>query len=513
MLGVMSGGSPAEGDVIAGKYRLQGILGEGGMGCVYRAQHLLLGQTVALKFMHERADSDASRERFFREAKALMKLRSEHVVRVFDVGVSESNAPFIVLEYLPGMDLRTYLNERVALAPVEAVDFVLQVCEALAEAHMQGIVHRDLKPQNLFLTERPNGSRCVKLLDFGLSKVTNGQAGDDELTTSNQMLGSPAFASPEQMRDSRSVDERTDVWSLGIVLYMLLGGGKPFEGEDLAAICVAITMDPPRPLRERCPQVPPELEAVILRCLEKRKSARTPSVWHLANELVPFASHVGLASVERLRTTYANPRTSNEPRPESNPSLPPSTLPEPPPSPSAPEIGVSPGVFDTTMKAGALVADSTLDLARPFTPSAAPPTMRASDPVLPSQSGPSHASGRRVLVFAILPVVLLLGVGAAVWYAKGRSSVHESPATATSTLAAASAAPAPSAASAPPASSPAEAPVTTNASAIAPNPTTPASTASRDVAPATASRPVRRSGDPTTKKREQRDRNGVPIVE
>lgn len=198
----------AAGEIVAGKYRVEELVGEGAMGRVYRARHLLLGRNVALKVLRASVEGEERRTRFVREAKATMGLRSEHVVRVYDLGVLSTNTPYMVLEYLEGTDLRTILAERGSLPAAEAVDYVLQACEGLAEAHLAGIVHRDLKPQNLFLTRRPNGSSCVKLLDFGVSKFGVKLDSLDELTMSHVLLGSPIFMSPEQIRDSRKVDAR-----------------------------------------------------------------------------------------------------------------------------------------------------------------------------------------------------------------------------------------------------------------------------------------------------------------
>jgi serine/threonine-protein kinase len=245
-----------------------------------------------------------------------MALRSDHVVRVFDLGVLPSNTPYMVLEYLEGTDLRALLETRGALPVEVAVDYVLQVCEALAEAHLNGIVHRDLKPQNLFLTRRANGTPCIKLLDFGVSKFAARSDSKDELTMSHVLLGSPVYMSPEQIRDSRKVDARADVWSLGVVLYMLLGGGRPFTGEGLAGTCASIMVDAPSPLSARCPAVPEALEAIVFACLEKSRERRTQDVAELAGQLMTFASAAGRVSAERVIHVYA----SSPPRPRSSQS-------------------------------------------------------------------------------------------------------------------------------------------------------------------------------------------------
>ena len=297
---------PAVGEVVDGKYRIERLVGEGAMGRVYRAQHVLLGHSVAIKILRASVDTEEVRSRFFREAKATMALRSDHIVRVFDLGILPPKTPYMVLEYLEGIDLRSLLDTSGALPVEEAVDYTLQACEALAEAHLNGIVHRDLKPHNLFRTRRTNGSACIKLLDFGVSKFEELGNQEHELTSSQVLLGSPVFMPPEQIRSPRGVDARADVWSLGVVLYMLLGGGRPFDGEGLPALCASIMVDPPRPLSERCPSVPRELEAVILRCLEKSRDLRVPNVAEVARALAPFASPEGRVNAERVIHAYGS---------------------------------------------------------------------------------------------------------------------------------------------------------------------------------------------------------------
>jgi serine/threonine protein kinase len=316
---------PAVGDIVDGKYRIERLVGEGAMGRVYRAQHLLLGHSVAIKFLRTSVDNEEVRSRFFREARATMALRSDHVVRVFDLGVLPPKTPYMVLELLEGIDLRSLLDTSGALPVEEAVDYTLQACEALAEAHLNGIVHRDLKPHNLFRTRRTNGSACIKLLDFGVSKFAENGKDEHELTSSQMMLGSPVFMPPEQIRSPRRVDARADVWSLGVVLYMLVGGGRPFDGEGLPALCAAIMVDPPQPLSDRCPSVPRELEAVILRCLEKSRDLRIPNVAEVARALAPFASPEGRVNAERVVHAYGSrleraPLGQTEPTPSLRPN-------------------------------------------------------------------------------------------------------------------------------------------------------------------------------------------------
>ncbi|HEY0189978.1 MAG TPA: serine/threonine-protein kinase, partial [Kofleriaceae bacterium] len=218
------------GDVLAGKYRVDKILGIGGMGMVVAATHLEIDQRVALKFMlPSSAESSESAMRFLREARAAGRLNSEHVCRVSDVGRFDSGAPYIVMEYLQGDNLGAILRKRGPLRVAEAVDYILQGIEGLAEAHAHGIIHRDLKPDNLFLHKRNDGGFSVKVLDFGISKISV----EGLSTKTGDIMGSPAYMAPEQMESTRNVDHRADVWSLGVVLYQLVVGKPPFHGDTL----------------------------------------------------------------------------------------------------------------------------------------------------------------------------------------------------------------------------------------------------------------------------------------
>jgi serine/threonine-protein kinase len=280
-----------EGEILAGKYRIDGVLGQGGMGLVFAAFHLELEQPVAVKVLHpevaERGDASA---RFRREARAAAKIRSEHVVRVLDVGTLEGGGAYMVMEYLEGNDLAEEMNRRGQLPISETLDYVLQACEAVSEAHMAGIVHRDLKPANLFLSRRSDGSRVAKVLDFGISKsVVPGSTSDPSLTGTSTIMGSPLYMSPEQMRSARDVDVRTDVWSLGTILFEAIAGSPPFAGESVPQICAALLHDPPAPMRNFRPDVSPELEKIILRCLAKDREDRWASVGELAHALAPHA--------------------------------------------------------------------------------------------------------------------------------------------------------------------------------------------------------------------------------
>ncbi|MBK9265269.1 MAG: serine/threonine protein kinase [Polyangiaceae bacterium] len=287
------------GDVVAGKYRVERQLGAGGMGVVLAATHLDLLEPRALKFLSDAALEDAeSVERFLREARAASRLKSEHVTHVYDVGRLPTGIPFMVMEYLEGTDLGGMLKTTGRISTDVAVDYMLQAMEGLAEAHAMGIVHRDLKPANLFLTYRPDGTHCVKVLDFGISKIKSGE--DIDVTKTHAVLGSPHYMSPEQMESSRDVDVRSDIWSLGIILYQLTTGELPFKGKTMTEVVAVVFSKPPIPPTKLVEGYPPELESIILACLKHDVNARPQNVGELATALAPFggpsASHV----VERI---------------------------------------------------------------------------------------------------------------------------------------------------------------------------------------------------------------------
>lgn len=298
------------GDLLAGKYRIERVLGRGGMGVVVAAIHETLDERVALKFLlPEALQSREAAERFLREARAAVKIRSEHVARVTDVGTLESGAPYMVMEYLDGVDLARYVENTGPLAVEEALEYVLQACEALAEAHSLGIVHRDLKPANLFRIQRADGTPSVKLLDFGISKISSPDA---SITRTSSMMGSPLYMAPEQMTSAKNVDARADIWALGIILYELLTGDVPFGGETIPELCAKILTEAPQPLRARRPDVTPELERVILRCLEKDRERRYGSVADLAQELRPFAPERAFLSIERVSRVLGASRSPSD---------------------------------------------------------------------------------------------------------------------------------------------------------------------------------------------------------
>jgi serine/threonine-protein kinase len=307
-------GLPREGDVVGGKFRVEGMLGAGGMGVVLAARHVQLGQKVAIKVLRRRfADSPEAVGRFLREARTAVNLQSANVVRVMDVGTLDDGIPYMVMEHLTGRDLGDLLEARKALPVDEAVGYVLQGMEAVAEAHALGLVHRDLKPANLFLTARLDGSSLVKVLDFGISKATEpgaDGASDPSLTATSAVMGSPMYMSPEQLRSSKNVDLRTDIWALGVVLYELVSGRYPFEDETVTGLCARIAADPPVPLHEHRPDVPPAFEAVVMRCLSKAAKDRPQTVAELASALRAFASPEAQLAVDRIGRIAAPSRSS-----------------------------------------------------------------------------------------------------------------------------------------------------------------------------------------------------------
>jgi serine/threonine protein kinase len=309
------------GTVLAGKYRVDRLLGEGGMGWVVVATHLQLEQRVALKFMRA-SQASASPEavgRFLREARAAARIQSDHVARVSDVGTLEDGAPYLVMEYLEGQDLDSLLQTSPILAIDVAIEYAMQACEGLVEVHAAGIIHRDLKPANLFLARRSDGSVRVKLLDFGISKIAAipGASPDGGMTSTQALMGSPLYMAPEQMRSSKNVDARADIWSMGVIVYEMLGGRSPFGGDTLPEVCARIMAEPPAPLRESRAEVPAALEAVVMRCLEKDPKRRFPDVATLAQALSAFGQSDARTTADRIgRVVRARQASSTDLKPD-----------------------------------------------------------------------------------------------------------------------------------------------------------------------------------------------------
>ena len=290
-----------QGEVV-GDYVVEEIIGVGGMAVVARAAHRSYRHKVAIKLLLPQAGRSAEVvKRFEREQRTLLQLHSEHTVRIFAAG-KHGKLPYMILELLEGIDLAELIKSRGPLDAERAVGAMLQACHAIAEAHSLGIVHRDLKPGNLFLTRRHDGSPCVKVLDFGISKVSQSGPGGHEatLTRTRVVMGSPFYMSPEQMLSSRDADRRSDIWALGVTMYELLSKSLPFAAETTEAVCQRILQDEPTPLRKILPMIPGGLEATIMRCLQRKPSARFDNIADFAQRLADFGPEHSRFALEAI---------------------------------------------------------------------------------------------------------------------------------------------------------------------------------------------------------------------
>jgi serine/threonine protein kinase len=294
------------GDLLGSKYRVERVLGEGGMGVVVAAYHELLDQRVAVKLLYQDVADSEAQSRLLLEARSTAKLQSEHVARVIDVDVGKDGLPFIVMELLEGADLCQIADSTGALPRWVVVDYILQALEGLAHAHAHSIVHRDLKPSNLFLATRSDGVQVIKILDFGISKsADNVDRRTQQLTGGRSVLGSPPYMSPEQVRSPKTVDARTDIWSLGICMYELLTNSMPFGGDELQETFAQILEKEPTPIRSLISGVPEGLEQIVWKCLAKNREDRFANVGELAKALLPFGSGTWVQSADRVQATLA----------------------------------------------------------------------------------------------------------------------------------------------------------------------------------------------------------------
>jgi serine/threonine-protein kinase len=364
--------------LVAGKYRLTRLLGRGGMGSVWEGVHATLATRVAVKFIDaEHADSAEARSRFETEARAAAALRSKYVVEVYDHGVSAEGRPFIVMEYLEGEPLDRRLD-RLGRLPAKDTAFILQqVCRALAKAHAARIVHRDLKPENVFLVwDDEDGADVAKVVDFGIAKFTDSALGPSSATRTGSVLGTPYYMSPEQARGLRSVDYRTDIWSLGVIAYRCIVGTLPFDGEAIGDLLVKLCTAPVPVPSQLAPDAPPGFDAFIERALARDPAERFQSVQEFAASL---AAVCGISV-----RAYATGET---------------------PQLSANGTGPFPAL-SAPARSAAVTQVSASDEASPAAATGAPLSQTKSAPV-PARKGSA-------LVVAVLAALLVLGVAAGV---------------------------------------------------------------------------------------------------
>ena len=303
------------GQVIDQKYRLVNLLGQGGMGSVYLAQHVQLGKQFAMKFMlKEWANDKNALSRFRNEALAASGLNHANIASVLDIGTAEG-APFLVMEFYQGKDCAALLEQEGRMTVARAADIVYQSCNGLSAAHKNGIIHRDIKPANLFVTDAGDGTDLVKILDFGVAKL--GARNSASLTKSGTMLGTCLYMAPEQIRESSEVDLRADVWALGVVLYELLTARVPFLANDFTGVMYRVLQEEPTPLSQLRPELGPGLVACVERALRKSPDDRWPTTLAFAEALRPFT---GRASIPPGRSRIPA-RAKTDPEPDSSPNL------------------------------------------------------------------------------------------------------------------------------------------------------------------------------------------------
>lgn len=317
-----NGSAPQEGELVGRRYRVEGVIGTGGMGRVVAARDEA-GKPIAIKLLLSPPSERVWVERFFREARAVSRINSAHVVKVIAVSSAEEETPYIVMERLRGRDFGKRLRAEGPLSMRDVADCIVQTCDALACSHNVGVVHRDVKPSNLFHHTNPDGTQCVKVLDFGISKARGQEEFEHTLTTTRDgMLGSPPYMSPEHIRDARSVDHRTDIWSLGVVAYQLLAARLPFDGQSVGEVFCAVLERRFSALSKVRPDVPREVEALINRCLSREPGERYQTAAELARAMAPFASPGVQALVARMPVGVPPPASGPGPAGRSSTPIP-----------------------------------------------------------------------------------------------------------------------------------------------------------------------------------------------
>lgn len=305
------------GNVIDGRYRLLGRLGEGGMGTVYEAEHLKTGGHFAIKFLLPELASHASMlSRFRREARATAGLRSDHIVKVTDFGEDSSQVPYIVMEFLEGQDLRAVMNQHHQMPVPRAVSLLIQACRGLSVAHRAHIVHRDLRPENLFVCKRDDGADLLKVLDFGIAKLERGVTDSAARTQEGTLIGTLTYMPPEQVRGETDIDSRADVYALGAILYELLTGCEPHRGEAPHAIMYSVLHEAPTPLSQLRPNLPDGLQDVVHRAMAFERRDRYPDVMAFAEALAAFEGKLASAFPSVVDAT---PASSCTPLPATRP--------------------------------------------------------------------------------------------------------------------------------------------------------------------------------------------------
>ncbi len=304
-------GDELVGQMLTDKYRIDERISEGGMGTVYRATHVLMEKRVAIKILHPTlAADDKIVARFSREARAASRISHPHALNVTDFGESQSGVVFLVMEYLHGRTLKEEVQAAGPLALPRVVEIIKQVTGALDSAHAEGVVHRDLKSDNIMLVEAPNGSDWAKVLDFGIAKIKEPVDGyDPGLTAPNLIIGTPQYMSPEQCSQASDIDARSDIYSLGIIIYEMLVGHVPFVGDSPTAIMMKHLQEPPPSVLEERKDLPPEVGKVIARALAKRPEERFQSAGELSKALEAAAA--GEVQAAALAAASTNPATAS----------------------------------------------------------------------------------------------------------------------------------------------------------------------------------------------------------